>query len=184
MEECEVIHTIEEVAEGYCQQYIDDPSLWETHTQLVRAFAVKLARIEGADVQVVEIAALLHDAGKYQGREDHHLRSVEIAADVFQTLALAESKKHLILKCIAKHRTQFAHENDELEVKIIQSADVLGTLFDDAWQTHSRQTIDPEMLRRLYHKVQQKIRLESARQIALPHIQKLERLLDEYRQNV
>ena len=176
----EIIRSVEAFAEKHCRRCPYDPTLWENHTQLVREFALQLAQIEGADKQVVEIAALLHDAGKYKGRIDHHLTGYKLARDFLETVDLPDDKKALILKCILKHRTRFAVEDNEIEVKVVQSADVLGTLFDETWQTHSQNRMSREALGRLYDKAMGKINLESARRLAAPQLEKLRTLLEDY----
>ena len=155
----------------------EDPSLWKNHVQLVRKFALKLAKTEKADKEIVEIAALLHDIGKCKGRENHHITGVKLAKEFLKKIGLPGKKKKLILKCIKKHRSRFALEENEMEVKIIQSADALATLFNDEWQEHCRKTLPKEKLLELYDKSLNKLNLKSARKIGLPQIQKLKKLL-------
>jgi putative nucleotidyltransferase with HDIG domain len=172
-----ILADAEKLAKKYCQQYQADPRLWEDHVRLVRRFALRLAEVEGADKEIVELAALFHDVGKYQGRENHHEYGYEITQSFLEKTSFSEEKKRLILKCVLKHRTRYATEENEIEVKIIQSADVLGTLFDDTWQEYSRRTMSSEALRQLYNKALQKINLESAKKIAQPQIEALEKIL-------
>jgi metal-dependent HD superfamily phosphatase/phosphodiesterase len=173
----QLLAQVEEFAKPYCEQYSEDPRLWKNHVQLVRQFVLRLAGVEGVDPQVVEIAALLHDIGKYKGREEHHIRSYELSKQFLKTIDLPEATKELILECVLKHRTHFSSENNRIEVKVVQSADVLGTLFDDEWQEYCRKTMSQEMIMQLYAKALRKINLESARRIAEPQIARLEALL-------
>jgi HD superfamily phosphodiesterase len=168
---------IEQFAKACCDQYAGDPGLWQNHVQRVRQFALQLAGIEGADPQVVEIAALLHDIGSYKGREEHHLWSYELSREFLKTTDLPAAAQERILECVLKHRTRFSMEGNCLEVKVVQSADALGTLFDDEWQEHSRRTMSRETLLQLYAKALGKINLESARRIAEPQVAKLQALL-------
>lgn len=69
---------IEAFAKILCSKDKEDPWLFE-HVQLVRKYAVELAKIENADVEVCEIAALLHDIGKCKGRENHHITGRNLA---------------------------------------------------------------------------------------------------------
>ena len=64
-------------------------------------------------------------------------------------------------------------EDNRIEVKVVQSADALGTLFDDEWQEHSRKTMPRDTLLQLYEKALGKINLELARRIAEPQVAKL-----------
>ncbi|MGM5481021.1 MAG: HD domain-containing protein [Nanobdellota archaeon] len=169
---------IEEFAKIYCNKNTEDAKLWENHVQLVRKYALKLAVIENADKEVVEISALLHDIGKDKGRKGHNERSCELSKKFLEKINLPEKKKKLILKCILKHSNEFSEEDNEIEVKILQSADALGTFFDDEWQKFSRETMPKQELLDLFDKSFKKINLASARKIAKPQIGKLKKLLD------
>lgn len=168
---------IEEFARKHCKKYKDDPKLWENHVQLVRRFALHLAEIEKVDEEVVEIAALLHDIGKDKGRKGHSERSHELSRGFLEKVDLPNEKKDLILKCILKHDSKHSGEDNEIEVKVIQSADALGTFFDEEWQKHSRETMSKEELLEIFEKSFNKINLESARKIVKPQIDKLKHLL-------
>lgn len=124
-----------------------------------------------------EVAALLHDIGKSKGRKDHHSTGRSLAEEFLKSVDLPEEKKALILKCIFYHRSRFS-EDYEVEVKVIQSADCLGALFNDGWQEHCRETIPKDVLRKFYEEgALQEMALESARKIAQPQLRiLLERL--------
>jgi hypothetical protein len=162
-----LIVRIEKFARKYCKRDPDHNREFWSHVQLVR---------EWADKQVVEIAALLHDIGRYKGRKDHHTRGYEIAKNFFEGIDLPENRKNLILKCILKHRSRFHFEDNELEVKIVQSADTLAALFSDEWQEYCRKTIPRDELLRFYDKAAELLNLESARKLAEPQIEKLKKL--------
>jgi len=169
---------IEEFAKSLCDLDEEDPYLYSDHVQLTRKYAVELARIENADSEVCEIAALLHDIGKCEGRENHHIVGGDLAEKFLEHVDISEEKKKLILKCILKHRSRFSSEDNEIEVKIVQSADCLGTLFNSRWQEHCRKTYPRKVLLDFYdRKALEKINLDSARKIAEPQIKKLRELL-------
>jgi uncharacterized protein len=173
----ELISKVEEFAKKYYNQFPDHTRIWNEHIQPVRKFALKLAEIENADKLVVEIAAILHDIGRYKGREDHHFRGYQLAREFLKDVELSYERKELILKCILKHRSRFSEENNELEVKVVQCADALGTIFDDNWQENSRKLYSKEELLGLYDKAMKKVNLESARKIAKPKIKELKEML-------
>jgi HD superfamily phosphodiesterase len=177
MTNSQLLARVEEFAKACCEQYSEDPWLWKSHVQLVRQFALRLAEVEGADPQIVEIAALLHDIGYYKGREEHHIWSYELSKEFLKTIKLPEATQELILECVLKHRTCFSMEDNRIEVKVVQSADALGTLFNDEWQEYSRRTMSRKTIVKLYAKALIKINLESARSIAEPQLAKLEALL-------
>lgn len=174
-----ILSEVENYAIKYYRDYRDDPKIWENHVRLVRKYALVLADLENADKQVVEIAAVLHDIGKDKDRSDHNVRGCELSKELLKKIVLDNHKKELILKCILKHSSKFSIEENEIEVKVLQSADALGTLFDEDWQEFSRKTNSKENLLALYDKSLRKINLESAKEIAMPQIEKLKKLLQK-----
>ena len=165
--------------EGFAKKYCNkkSPKLWENHVRLVREFALKLAKIENADKEVVEISALLHDIGKHKGRRGHNKISYQLSKKFLEKVNLSEKKKNLVLKCILKHSTKFSDEDNEIEVKVIQSADALGTFFDEEGQQCCKERMSKNELLNLFDKSFKKINLVSARKIARPQIKKLKKLL-------
>lgn len=103
------------------------------HIERVYRMARKLARAEKADLEIVEAAALLHDA---QGsapdgseRPNHHILSAEFAAQILKQENWEEDRIKAVQHCIRAHR--FRHNGDEpmtLEAKIIFDADKLDVL--------------------------------------------------------
>jgi putative nucleotidyltransferase with HDIG domain len=158
------------------KKYYSNPDLIR-HINLVKKYAVILGEIEGADIEIVEIAAILHDIGKYKGRENHDKIGYEVSKQILDKTDLSNHKKELILNCVSKHRSSFSQEENELEVKIVQSADALGTFFDDEWQEISRKEFNKDDLLKLYNKSFNKINLESARKLVKPRINELKRIL-------
>jgi HD superfamily phosphodiesterase len=170
-----IVKRVEQFAKEYCSKYSGDPKLWENHVQLVRKYALKLAKIEKCDHFVVEIASLLHDIGKFKGREGHTKRSYELSKKFLREIDISNSRKDLILDCIRKHDNKHSQKENKTEVKVVQCADALGTLFDDEWQERSRKTIDKETLFGLFDKTYGKITLNSAKEIAKPQVEKLKK---------
>ncbi|MBT5022344.1 HD domain-containing protein [Candidatus Woesearchaeota archaeon] len=163
--------------ELFAKKYYLDSSLnrwiWAHHIRLVRKYALELGKIENCDLEVLEIAALLHDIGKINGREGHAQKSCELSKDFIDSLEFSTKQKELILKCMLKHSGRYSHEDNEIEVKVIQCSDALAILFDDVWQEHCRKTKTKEELLFLFDKMKKKINLESAREIAKPKLKEL-----------
>ena len=166
----EEIDKAEVFAKKYYDQYYEDPRLWKNHIQLVRKYAIELSEKEKTDKLCLELAAILHDIGKYRGRKNHHFVGYQLAKTFLRTLNNKRSETKIILKCIKKHRTKYASNNQRLEVKVIQAADVIGTLFDDEWQEYSPQTLKKAELEQLYERAYGKIHLKSAQMIASKQI--------------
>lgn len=167
----EVLKKVEDFSKYYCELDKTDSTLWKDHVRLVRKYALMLARLEKADKHVVEIASLLHDIGKYKGRDEHNVRSYELAKEFLEKLNV--EKKELILKCILKHSSRFSEEENEIEVKVVQSADGLGTLFDEGWQSDWAKNTPRDLILKIFDKTLYKLNLESAKKIAIPQIKKL-----------
>jgi putative nucleotidyltransferase with HDIG domain len=178
MTDSKLITRVEKYARTNCE-LAEDMGLWGLwiHTKMVRKYALELARIEGVDSQVLEIAALLHDIGKCKGRENHQIKSYEMSKSFLDSIDLPENTKELVLECVLKHGTSSASKHNRLEVQVIQAADALAVFFDDEWQEYSRKNIPREELLKLIDRSMTKIHLESARKIAEPQIARLKGLL-------
>jgi len=171
----EIKFKIETFAKKYCDKSKEDPFLWKEHTQFVKKYSLKLAKIENANRDVLIAASLLHDIGKDKGRKDHNVRGYELSKKFLKNIDIED--KELILKCILKHSSKFSKENNETEVKVIQCADALAVLFDDRWQKYSRENYSKKELLFLYNKTFNKINLKSAKKIAEPQIKKLKKFI-------
>ncbi|MFA5431907.1 MAG: HD domain-containing protein [Candidatus Paceibacterota bacterium] len=94
-------------------------------------YALELAESLGADKEIVEIAAWLHDIGSViYGRKDHHLTGVKIAEDKLKELNYPIEKIELVKRCILNHRGSQKNNPTSLEERIIADADALSN-FDN-----------------------------------------------------
>ncbi|RME87080.1 MAG: HD domain-containing protein [Anaerolineae bacterium] len=104
------------------------------HVLRVYRMAERLARAEGADLEIVRAAALLHDArgaesGSGSAREAHHLVSAEFAAEVLEAEGWSRARVQAVQHCIRAHR--FRDDSEEprtLEAKVLFDADKLDAL--------------------------------------------------------
>lgn len=117
--------------------------LWYTSADAVHDFdhvlrvfrtAERLARLEGADLEIVRAAALLHDAegaapGPDSKRLDHQHASADFAARVLEEEGWPAERIAAVQHCIRAHRYR---DNSEppasLEAKILFDADKLDVL--------------------------------------------------------
>lgn len=103
------------------------------HTERVHDLAVHLAKAEGADLEIVELAAWLHDIARKEeddsnGAINHALKGAEIAREILLELGVAENKIDRICECVARHRFRDNNEPETLEEKIIFDADKLDSI--------------------------------------------------------
>jgi uncharacterized protein len=96
------------------------------HVLRVLGLAERIAREEGADLRVVRAAALLHDVGESQGRDDHHLRGAAMAREVLKD-APAEFVE-AVAHAIEAHRFRAEPAPRTLEAQIISDADKLDAI--------------------------------------------------------
>jgi uncharacterized protein len=119
----------------FARQYYPstDPVHGFDHIERVYAMAERLAQIEGADLEIVRAAALLHDiegshpAGEERG--SHHVQSAELAGDILREQGWPEERIAAVQHCIRAHRYRDLSEQPAtLEAKILFDADKLDVL--------------------------------------------------------
>lgn len=124
--------TVEE-ARGWYQDA--DPVHDFDHVLRVYRLAERIAQSEGADLQIVRAAALLHDSrGSAPGMEgearaEHHIASAEFAGQVLQDKGWQSEKIEAVQHCIRAHRFRGKEDAPEtLEAKVLFDADKLDVL--------------------------------------------------------
>lgn len=73
------------------------------HAFRVRDLAIRIARAIGADTEVVQAAALLHDIGHVSGRAEHAQRGASLAADLLSSCGFPAEKVRTVASCIEQH---------------------------------------------------------------------------------
>lgn len=101
---------------------------YSLHLVGVNKYSKLLAEKLGADMEVVELAAWLHDIGSIiYGRKDHHLTGARIAGEKLRELGYPEEKIIWVQQCILAHRGSENIVPETIEAKIIADADALST---------------------------------------------------------
>ena len=105
---------------------------WDHHIKIVYELAKKYASEYGADLEIVAIAALLHDIASVTDvsfTEEHHI----IGADIAEQLLLAEcypsDKIELIKKCILNHRGSRLVDKTSPEEICIADSDAMAHFY-------------------------------------------------------
>ena len=104
------------------------------HVLRVYKMAEGIAKAEGADLEIIRAAALLHDSrgsdpGSAEGRMGHHQASAKFASAVLKEKGWAQEKVEAVRHCILAHRFRNPAEKPKtLEAKIIFDADKLDAL--------------------------------------------------------
>jgi uncharacterized protein len=127
-----IMPTIESASAWYPQ---NDPVHGFDHIMRVYRLAERLAIAEGADVEIVRAAALLHDAhggdttGGEGGRSDHHQVSADFARQVLGGEGWPEDRIAAVEHCIRAHRFRDQAERPQtLEAQILFDADKLDAI--------------------------------------------------------
>lgn len=116
------------------QWYVNTDAVHDfSHIERVYRMAERLAMAEGADIEIVRAAALLHDAdGTTPGsdvRKEHHLRSAEIAERVLRAEGWPEERIKAVQHCIRAHRYRDDREPPQtIEARCLFDADKLDVL--------------------------------------------------------
>jgi uncharacterized protein len=111
----------------------NDPVHGLDHVLRVYKMAEKLAVAEGADLEIVRAAALLHDAEgsapfSEHGRATHHEASASFAREILQAEAWPETCIAAVEHCIRAHRYRSTEIPETLEAKVLFDADKLDVL--------------------------------------------------------
>ncbi len=100
---------------------------YEFHFVPMVDLAKKLAVNKNADLEIVELAAWLHDIGSIiYGRENHHITGAKIAEDELKKFNYPEEKIKKIKHCIIAHRGSNDIQPETLEAEIIMEADAMS----------------------------------------------------------
>lgn len=109
-----------------------DPVHGFGHIQRVYALCEHIGEEEGADMEVLLTAALLHDAQDSHpvngGRDEHHLRSAAFAAEILKYLGWEQSRVDQVSHCIRAHRFRKEEKPRTLEAKVLFDADKLDVI--------------------------------------------------------
>lgn len=103
----EITEKIKEELLNRCRTYQEKTGydFWEEHIQYVVKNAVQLAKEQGADIEIVELGALLHDISmpsEYGSRDEHHIYGAKIAEELLNKLDYPKEKNRISKKMCFK----------------------------------------------------------------------------------
>lgn len=128
-----IIEEIRGYVEDECKKptsrYSYEPYLF--HFIPMHKYAKMLAEKLNADLEIVELAAWLHDIGSIiYRRENHHITSARIAEEKLKELNYPEEKVGKVKQCILSHRGSTKLKRETVEAQIIADADAMSN-FDN-----------------------------------------------------
>jgi uncharacterized protein len=182
-----IVGKIREFVEGECKKpSANYPTAYKYHFIQTHQHAKRLAEMLNADVEVVEIAAWIHDIGSIlYRRADHHITGAEIADKKLRELKYPEEKIILVKKCILNHRGSIDNPRESIEEQIIAEADAITAfdfvegLFSAAFVTEklSREEAKESVRRKLQNKWNQ-LTLEESKRLVKPRYEAFMLLLN------
>jgi uncharacterized protein len=103
------------------------------HVLRVYHTAMKLGKAEGADLEIVQAAALLHDSRGAEpggeGRAEHHITSARFAAEVLQAEGWPDERIRAVQHAIRAHRYRGKEDSPEtIEARVLFDADKLDVI--------------------------------------------------------
>jgi uncharacterized protein len=105
---------------------------WD-HTERVYRLCLRIGRREKADLEVLKLAALLHDIGREEedlsgGRTCHAEKGGVLAARLLRKHGVGAERIAQVVRCIKTHRYRGRLVPDSLEGKILFDADKLDSI--------------------------------------------------------
>jgi len=86
--------------------------------------SLELGRMQGADLEILELSAWLHDIGSIRfGRENHHITGSEIAEEKLRELNYPQERIEQVKHCILTHRGSKNIKRESIEAEILADAD-------------------------------------------------------------
>ena len=111
----------------YNQKYNYD--FWNDHIKYVVKNAIELAKKYGADIEIVELGALLHDIAmpsEFGPREEHNIYGAKIADELLTKLNYPQDRKESVKECILRHRGSKDLPRNTIEEQCVADADVMA----------------------------------------------------------
>ena len=126
-----VLNNIREIAKGHFSSARGSHD-WE-HTLRVCRLCERIGRAEGVDMEVLLIAAYLHDIGRASqdasnGAVCHAQKGAKMTESVVGKLPLSEKQKKNIIHCIRSHRFRGNHRPETKEAKVLFDGDKLDAI--------------------------------------------------------
>jgi uncharacterized protein len=104
-----------------------------SHTERVYRLCTRIGEREGADLEILRIAALLHDIGRNEqdltkGQVCHAKVGARLAREVLEGVDLEPDKVEQVIHCIRTHRFRGKHHPESIEARVLFDADKLDSI--------------------------------------------------------
>ncbi len=129
-----VMHTIEDIRTFAVNCFTDARGSHDwAHTERVCNLCMHIGRAEGADLEVLRIAAYLHDMGRSHQDETkgdvcHAEKGADMAIRLLAQFPCSDEQKANIIHCIRTHRFRGQARPESLEARVLFDADKLDAI--------------------------------------------------------
>lgn len=147
---------------------------WKYHILPVIKYAKKLAKEYKVDEEMVELAALLHDIGRIEMKDDeeHHIIGIPRAEKILRKHNYSGEAVKQILHCVESHRTSKGLKPKTMLAKIIANADAMAH-FDALPVFFYWRATQGKSFEEITRWVDEKIEKDWNRKITLPKAKKM-----------
>jgi uncharacterized domain HDIG len=131
MNSLQIRDSIKDLVENQCKKdsNIFGYEIWTYHIVVVAEYAKMLAQRIGADAEIVELAALLHDYAGIKDKnlnKDHHIQGAIEAEKILRQYEYPQDKIDKIKNCIIEHRGSVYLKQTSKEAVCLASADAMA----------------------------------------------------------
>lgn len=131
MERSERIRKVREDARTFFKD--TPPSHDWSHVKRVYDLSMEIGKKEGADLEILQLAAYLHDVARRKedesrGKVDHASEGTKIARKILKKHGYSEKQVRKVLHCIQSHRFRKSKTPKSKEAKVLFDADKLDSI--------------------------------------------------------
>jgi uncharacterized protein len=131
MERKQLISKLSDIVESACKKESNQfgYGIWSHHIVVVMKYAKLLAKKLGANLEIVEIAALLHDYAGIKNidyHEEHHIYGAKEAEKILKSYNYPKEKVEKVKRCILSHRGSIEAKKETVEEVCLASADAMA----------------------------------------------------------
>jgi uncharacterized protein len=107
------------------------PAFFDQHLLVVREYGLKLAPVLGADAEIVELAAYLHDlaaVGDITVIPKHHLLGADLARNLLAQQNYSSDRIERVARCIVAHTSPVRMDAGAPEEVCVSNADAISQI--------------------------------------------------------
>ncbi len=126
------------------------------HTMRVYRWAIRLQAKLGGNLDVIVLAALLHDVGWEEGR-DHAEVSAEMAVDYLDSIGIDPDTITRVGEIIMIHEDKDTDKELSLEAKIVMDADLLDEVgaIEVLWDAMAAASMEEPSYKKAYYRIKE-----------------------------